>query len=81
MSVAMGLTAADIAKPLVGVVSCWNEAAPCNISLMRQAQAVKKGVASASGTPREVQGNDAVIAAYLGVDDEEVEQVEAEVGL
>src|SRR5439155_223914 len=32
---------------------CWNEAAPCNIALMRQAQAVKKGVASAGGTPRE----------------------------
>ena len=50
---AMGLTAEDIAKPFVGVVSCWNEAAPCNIALMRQAQAVKKGVASAGGTPRE----------------------------
>src|SRR6201988_4143629 len=50
---AMGLTRAQIHQPFVGVVSCWNEAAPCNISLMRQAQAVKKGVASASGTPRE----------------------------
>src|SRR5262249_23821694 len=26
---------------------------PCNISLMRQAQAVKQGVAAANGTPRE----------------------------
>jgi dihydroxy-acid dehydratase len=50
---AMGLTTAQIHQPLVGVASCWNEAAPCNISLMRQAQAVKKGVASANGTPRE----------------------------
>jgi dihydroxy-acid dehydratase len=50
---AMGLSAAEIAQPLVGVASCWNEAAPCNISLMRQAQVVKKGVASAHGTPRE----------------------------
>ena len=50
---AMGLTAAEIAQPLVGVASCWNEAAPCNISLMRQAQVVKKGVAAANGTPRE----------------------------
>ncbi len=50
---AMGLTTEQIHQPLVGVASCWNEAAPCNISLMRQAQAVKKGVASASGTPRE----------------------------
>ncbi len=50
---AMGLTTAQIHQPFVGVASCWNEAAPCNISLMRQAQAVKKGVAAAGGTPRE----------------------------
>ncbi len=50
---AMGLSAEEIAQPLVGVASCWNEAAPCNISLMRQAQVVKKGVAAARGTPRE----------------------------
>ena len=50
---AMGLTKSQIHQPLVGVASCWNEAAPCNISLMRQAQAVKKGVAAAHGTPRE----------------------------
>src|SRR6187431_21223 len=50
---AMGLTSEQIHQPLVGVASCWNEAAPCNISLMRQAQAVKKGVAAGGGTPRE----------------------------
>ena len=50
---AMGLTAEDIAKPFVGVVSCWNEAAPCNIALMRQAQSAKAGVNDAGGTPRE----------------------------
>ncbi len=50
---AMGLTTAQIHQPFVGVATCWNEAAPCNISLMRQAQAVKKGVSSAGGTPRE----------------------------
>jgi dihydroxy-acid dehydratase len=50
---AMGLTTEQIHQPFVGVASCWNEAAPCNISLMRQAQAAKKGVASAHGTPRE----------------------------
>ena len=50
---AMGLTSQQIAQPFVGVASCWNESAPCNISLMRQAQAVKKGVAAAAGTPRE----------------------------
>jgi dihydroxy-acid dehydratase len=50
---AMGLTRAQIHQPFVGVATCWNEAAPCNIALMRQAQAVKKGVAAAGGTPRE----------------------------
>jgi dihydroxy-acid dehydratase len=50
---AMGLTREQIHQPLVGVATCWNEAAPCNIALMRQAQAVKKGVAAAQGTPRE----------------------------
>jgi dihydroxy-acid dehydratase len=50
---AMGMTDAEIAQPFVGVATCWNEAAPCNISLMRQAQAVKKGVKAAKGTPRE----------------------------
>ena len=50
---AMGLSAEQIHQPFVGVATCWNEAAPCNISLMRQAQAVKKGVSAANGTPRE----------------------------
>ncbi|MFZ1884166.1 MAG: dihydroxy-acid dehydratase [Rhodoplanes sp.] len=50
---AMGLTQAQIHQPFVGVATCWNEAAPCNIALMRQAQAVKAGVAAAGGTPRE----------------------------
>ena len=50
---AMGLSSEQIHQPFVGVATCWNEAAPCNISLMRQAQAVKQGVAAANGTPRE----------------------------
>jgi len=50
---AMGLTREQIHQPFVGVATCWNEAAPCNIALMRQAQAVKQGVAAARGTPRE----------------------------
>ena len=44
---AMGETEQDVAKPFVGVVSTWNEAAPCNTALMRQAQSVKKGVKDA----------------------------------
>ena len=53
MLYAMGLTEQQIAQPLVGVVTTWNEAAPCNITLSRQAQAVKKGVVAGGGTPRE----------------------------
>ncbi|WP_093966836.1 dihydroxy-acid dehydratase [Actibacterium lipolyticum] len=50
---AMGLSEEEIHQPLVGVATCWNEAAPCNIALNRQAQAVKMGVKAAEGTPRE----------------------------
>src|SRR3954468_329420 len=49
----MGLSEEQINQPLVGVATTWNEAAPCNIALARQAQAAKKGVATARGTPRE----------------------------
>jgi dihydroxy-acid dehydratase len=50
---AMGMTEEEINQPFVGVATCWNEAAPCNISLSRQAQSVKKGVKAEGGTPRE----------------------------
>jgi dihydroxy-acid dehydratase len=50
---AMGLTEDEINQPLVGVATCWNEAAPCNIALSRQAQSAKKGVSETGGTPRE----------------------------
>ena len=50
---AMGLTDKEIHQPFVGVASTWNETAPCNITLRRQAQAVKRGVTFAGGTPRE----------------------------
>ena len=50
---AMGLSTKDIKKPFVGVASCWNEAAPCNTALMRQAHAASEGVKAADGTPRE----------------------------
>ena len=49
---AMGLTEEEIHRPFVGVVSCWNEAAPCNIALQRQAQSAKAGVKEGGGTPR-----------------------------
>jgi dihydroxy-acid dehydratase len=50
---AMGLGTKEIEQPLVGVASCWNQAAPCNTALMRQAQVVSEGVKEAFGTPRE----------------------------
>jgi len=53
MYYAMGLKSADIEKPFIGVATTWNEAAPCNITLSRQAQSAKKGVKLAGGTPRE----------------------------
>src|SRR3984893_15221676 len=49
----MGLPDEQIAQPLVGVATTWNEAAPCNIALSRQAQVAKRGVAANGGTPRE----------------------------
>ncbi len=50
---AMGISEAEIHQPWVGVATCWNEAAPCNIALNRQAQSVKQGVKVGGGTPRE----------------------------
>ncbi len=50
---AMGMTEDEIGRPFVGVATTWNEAAPCNIALARQAQKVKVGVKAGGGTPRE----------------------------
>ncbi|HLK23397.1 MAG TPA: dihydroxy-acid dehydratase [Caulobacteraceae bacterium] len=50
---AMGLGSREIAQPFVGVVSCWNEGAPCNTALMRQAHAASDGVRTTGATPRE----------------------------
>ena len=50
---AMGITEEEIHQPWVGVATCWNEAAPCNLALNRQAQIVKHGVKKGGGTPRE----------------------------
>lgn len=53
LSPCMNIGDGGLDLPLVGVATCWNEAAPCNIALNRQAQAVKIGVKSAKGTPRQ----------------------------
>ena len=44
MYYAMGLTEEEIYQPFIGVATTWNESAPCNITLGRQAQSVKIGV-------------------------------------
>jgi dihydroxy-acid dehydratase len=50
---AMGLTDADLARPLVGVANTWNEVTPCQMHLDRVGRNVKEGVRAAGGTPRE----------------------------
>ena len=53
MYYAMGLTEEEILHPFIWVATTWNESAPCNITLGRQAQSVKIGVKERGGTPRE----------------------------
>jgi dihydroxy-acid dehydratase len=50
---AMGVSREAMNRPIVGVATTWNETAPCNITLRRQAAAAKAGVEEAGGTPRE----------------------------
>jgi len=50
---AIGLTDADLAKPIVGIANTWIEVMPCNFHLRRLAEHVKEGVRAAGGTPIE----------------------------
>jgi dihydroxy-acid dehydratase len=50
---AMGLTDADIERPLVGVANTWTELTPCNLHLRELGAAVKEGIRAAGGTPFE----------------------------
>ena len=50
---AMGISREAMNRPIIGVATTWNETAPCNITLRRQAQAAKAGVDEAGGMPRE----------------------------
>ena len=65
---ALGLTSEEMKRPLVGVVSSFNEIIPGHIHLDKIAEAVKAGVRMAGGTPVEF-GNIGVwihtFAAYL----------------
>jgi dihydroxy-acid dehydratase len=49
---AMGLTAEEIARPFIGVVSAGNDSAPCNTTLDHQADVARKGVEQGGGMPR-----------------------------
>ncbi len=48
---ALGLTEEELARPLIGVVSSYNEIVPGHMNLDKIVDAVKQGVAMAGGTP------------------------------
>ena len=48
---ALGLTSEETARPLIGIVSSYNEIVPGHMNLDKITQAVKMGVAMAGGTP------------------------------
>jgi len=50
---AVGLTEADLSRPLVGVANTWIEVMPCNYHLRRLSAKVKEGIKAAGGTPIE----------------------------
>ncbi len=67
---ATGLSDDDLRRPLVGVVSSWNEVTPCNLNLNTQAQSVKAGVRAAGGTPQEfgtIAVSDAIAMGHEGM--------------
>ncbi len=49
----VGFTAADLARPLVGVATSWIETMPCNLNQRVLARHVKDGIRRAGGTPIE----------------------------
>ena len=50
---ALGLTEEEMRRPLIGVVSSYNEIVPGHMNLDKLAEAVKAGVRAAGGTPIE----------------------------
>lgn len=48
---ALGLTEEEIERPLVGIVSSYNEIVPGHMNLDKICEAVKMGVSMAGGTP------------------------------
>ena len=48
---ALGYTDEELARPLIGVVSSYNEIVPGHMGLDKIAEAVKAGIRAAGGTP------------------------------
>lgn len=48
---ALGMTNEEIAQPLIGIVSSYNEIVPGHMNIDKIVDAVKQGVAMAGGTP------------------------------
>lgn len=62
---AAGFSSEDLAGPLIGIISTWSGAMPCNLGLRDLAQEVARGVRAAGGTPAEINTvaiSDAVLA-------------------
>ncbi|WP_041140021.1 dihydroxy-acid dehydratase [Beduini massiliensis] len=51
---ALGYTEEELARPLIGVVNSYNEIVPGHMNLDKIAEAVKKGIYLAGGTPVEI---------------------------
>ncbi len=49
---ALGLTSEELNRPLIGIVSSYNEIVPGHMNIDKIVEAVKLGVAMAGGTPR-----------------------------
>ncbi len=50
---AVGFTADDLAKPIIGVGHAWIETMPCNLTHRQLAEHVKAGIRAAGATPME----------------------------
>ena len=50
---AIGLTDADLRRPLVGIANTWTEIGPCNYHLRELAVFVREGIRAAGATPLE----------------------------
>lgn len=50
---ATGMTDADLAKPMVGILNTWSDVTPCNMHLRQLAEPLREGIRAAGGTPVE----------------------------